>query len=290
MEDLDEDLLVRWVQDATVRNHGELPAFPAVASRLVDLLEQPDAEIAEVESLVSQDQVVSAQVLRMANSVVFVGASPVESVSQAVMRLGLRETAQVALAAACRALFSMEDRAELETFPEVWRAHWHDSLVAAYGGRLLGRELKRGQPERIFLCGMFRNLGGLLILKMVSRALVRGELALAPGESQLRAAIARLHPALGADYLRCFDLPDYVIRAAAHHHDADLPFDPDHADLHVLRLADGLCDRVGVAPFAQGELGPLAEESAALFEIGPERLEHFELQFQDLADQLRALV
>ena len=121
--------LVRFVLDRAERNAGELPAFPGVAARLVDLLEHPEAELREVEALVSQDPAVSSQVLRVANSLMYRGAMPIETVPQAVLRLGFRETAQVAMSAACRVLFSLEDRAELELFPDVWRALWLDSLV-----------------------------------------------------------------------------------------------------------------------------------------------------------------
>ena len=286
----DADTLIAWVVDSTSKNQGELPAFPAVAARLVDLLEQPDAEIDEVESMISQDQVISAQLLRTANSVLYGGAMPVETVNQAVLRLGFKETAQVAMGAACRSLFSMEDRAEIEAFADVWRAFWLDSLVAGYGARLVSRELDKGSSDRVFLSGMFRNLGGLLVLKIVARGLVRGELRKVPDEVSLGGAIDRLHTQLGANYLRSCHLPSYVVEAAEHHHDADLPFDVDHMDLHILRVADGLCHRVEVSPFPTGELGPLAMESAELFELSAESIEYFELQFQELAGQLKEFV
>jgi len=75
-----------------------------------------------------------------------------------------------------------------------------------------------------------------------------------------------------------------------HHHDTGLPFDVDHMDLHVLQLADGLCNLVEVAPFASGELGSLTVKSAQLLEVGPETLDIFELQFRELASQLKKLV
>lgn len=280
---------MEWVELSADRDQGELPAFPGVAARLVDLLEQPDAEISAVESLVAQDQVVSARVLRMANSAIYGGAMPVETVNQAVLRLGFRETAQVAMTAACRSLFNMEDRAELEIFPEVWHELWVDSLVCAYGGRLLARELKRGEAERIFLGSMFRNIGGLFILKMVASAMVRGELASEPSKDELQQAIEALHSNLGASYLERAGLPGYIARTAARHHDVELPFDADHIDLHLVRLADGLCQRIGVSPFATGMLGPLAEESAVLLDVSLERIETFELQFSDLMQQLGEL-
>lgn len=281
--------LRRFVQERAEKGADELPAFPVAATRLLELLEQPGAELRAVEALVAQDAAISAQVLGMANSLMYGGAMRIESIPQAVMRLGFRETAQVAMTAACRALFSLEDRAEGEVFRELARALWVDSLVCSHGARLIARELKRGQPERIFLGAMFRDLGTLLILKLVARGLLRGKLRTKPDEALLREVIDGLHAELGARYLSRAHLPEDVVRTVARHHAVDLPFEPGTLDLHIVRVADGLVDRIGIAPFATGELGPLALESACQLEIDADRLDYFALQFEELAAQLRAL-
>jgi HD-like signal output (HDOD) protein len=282
--------LMRWIVLSTEAGQGDLPAFPTVATRLVDLLEQPNANLREVEALVAQDPAIAAEVLRTANSALYGGTVPVESVGQAALRLGFRETAQVAMTAACRALFDVENRAELEIFPHVWKALWHDALVCAYGGRLIARELQQGAPERVFLGAMFRNVGALLVLKVVARGLVQGRLRRHPAEPELATAMHVLHPRLGARYLRSARLPEHVVEVAAQHHTADLGASPESLDLHVVRLADGLCDAIGVAAFASRELGPLALESAGVLDVDAERLELFSLQLRDLAEQLQALV
>ena len=282
-------VLMRWVVHTAERTQGELPAFPIVATQLIDLLERPNADLREVESLVTRDQAIASEVLRTARSALFGAAAPVQSVRQAAMRLGFRETAQVAMVAAYRALFDVEHRAELEVFPNLWRALWHESLVCAYGTRLLARELKHAAPERVFLGGMFRNVGNLLALKIVARGLVRGRLGAAPSEEDLGAAMNALHARLGSSYLRSVAMPEGVAAIAARHHDVDVPFTAETLDLHLVRVADGLCSAIGATPFAPPELGPLALESADAFGLGPDRLELFTLQFRELAEQVRAL-
>ncbi len=282
--------LLRWVVTASERGQGELPVFPTVATQLVDLLEQPNADLRDVEALIVRDQAIASDVLRTANSVLFTGAMPVQSVRQAALRLGFRETAQAAMTAAYRALFDVENRAEVDVFPNVWRALWNESLVCAFGGRLLARELKQGAPERVFLGAMFRNVGNLLVLKIVARGLVRGRLRTRPAEAELAAVMSALHARLGSSYLRGCSMPDYVVAIAAEHHDPGVAFSPETLDLHVVRLADGLCDLIGTTPFASPELGPLALESAACLGVESERLELFTLQFRELAEQVKALV
>jgi len=282
--------LEAWILASSAPGQGDLPVFPSVAARLVDLLEHPGAEVAEAASLLSQDQVITAQVLRAANSILYSGAIPVTSVASAVMRLGFRESANVAMAAACRSLYDVEDRAELEIFPEVWSAIWQQSLLTAYGGRLVSLELQAGEPEHVFLGALLRNVGSLLVLKLVARGRVRGTLRMEPSEEALSAAIASLRARVGVGYLKSCGLPDHVLAAAADGEDLAVPAALDPGSLHVLRLVEGLTNVLHVAPFATGELGPAAEASAALFELGPERLEYLTLQLQGLTEQVQELL
>ncbi len=283
------EALVHWIRESTEKHQGELPVFPSVATRLVDLLEHPDANVRDAASLVSQDQVIAAQLLRTANSIVYAGAVPVASVSEALMRLGLKESANIAMAAACRSLFDVEDRAELEIFPGVWMAIWHHSLVCAYGGRLISSELRAGNPEHVFLGALLRNVGSLLVLKIVARGRVRGLLDIDPSEDELATAIRALHAPIGVNYLRSCNLPDHVIAAAADGADVSGPVASDPATLQVLRLADGLSHVIQVAPFSTGVLGTAGEESTKALGVGPEQLEYFALQLEGLAEQLRDL-
>jgi HD-like signal output (HDOD) protein len=46
----------------------ELPTLPNVVQRIVDALDQPDVDLGRVAALVETDQVLTAQLLRLANS------------------------------------------------------------------------------------------------------------------------------------------------------------------------------------------------------------------------------
>jgi HD-like signal output (HDOD) protein len=285
--------LMRWVSAVLKEREVELPAFPAIAMRFVALLEEPDVEMAQLGELVSQDPATMAQVLRAANSVLYGTIMPIESVHQAIIRLGFKDTASIALASACRSLFNTRERCEFAIFQDVRNALWHDSLVCAFGARLLSRELKTGDPQRSFVGAMFRNLGSLLILKIMTQARVSGRLLKTPGEEELASVLSALHHHVGAAYLRRSNMPNYVVRIAAEHHLAFVPFQADTVDLHIVRLSDGLSERVGAPPFAPPRPGPLSaigEQSVEFLEIAPERLEYFELQFQALSEQVRELL
>ncbi len=282
--------LSEWIQRAIRRDPGELPVFPVVALRIVDLLESPHVELADAAAMVSQDQVIASQILRTANSSLYLGASPATTVSAAIMRVGLREASQIAMIAAGRSLFDPEDRVELEVHPQLWTAIWHQSLVGAYGGRLVASELGVGDPEQIFLGALMRHVGRLLILKVVARGLVRGRLPQPVSEEQLEQAMARLQIPIGVDYLRRNRLPDVFVAAAADGAEASLREAIAGQGLEVMRLVDGLTDVLAIAPFASGRLGAAGARSAMALGLDEPRLEYFVLQLKALSDQVRELL
>jgi len=137
---------------------------------------------------------------------------------------------------------------------------------------------------------MFRNVGNLLVLKVVAAAVVRGRLSARLRPEAVVAAMDALHVPLGVAYLRRNDLPDYVVAAAEQHHVPSLPFARSHFELHVIRAADGLCERIGAGPLSRGTPGVAAAQSLRLLQLEPERMELLELQFRELHDQAAELV
>ncbi|HEB88074.1 MAG TPA: HDOD domain-containing protein, partial [Deltaproteobacteria bacterium] len=60
--------LEKWLLRSLEKKTVVLPAFPTMASRLVDALESPDVEVETVEEIISQDGSITAQVIRASNS------------------------------------------------------------------------------------------------------------------------------------------------------------------------------------------------------------------------------
>ena len=74
----------------TIAALDRLPALPATSMRLISMLAGGgrDADLREVESIISHDEAVTAAVLRRANSAAFGMRGRVAGLSDAVRRLG----------------------------------------------------------------------------------------------------------------------------------------------------------------------------------------------------------
>ena len=77
---------------------ASIPAFPAVALRVLDLVSQDDPDFDLLVREIASDATLSAQVLRMANSALF--RYEVSTVQQAVMLLGAQRVQSLVMSVA----------------------------------------------------------------------------------------------------------------------------------------------------------------------------------------------
>src|SRR5215469_15972034 len=103
----------------------KVPPFPPVAARLLTVLSNPEAEVAEVAELIKSDATLSARVLRCVNSAAFGFGRQITEVRQAVALMGLDRTRQItAICATATYTRGTTNNAELHTC-------WQHSLATA---------------------------------------------------------------------------------------------------------------------------------------------------------------
>ncbi len=74
--------------DEILKSIKNIPAFPAAALKVMSLIDDPDFSIADVVDVIKYDQAIAANILRICNSAYFGLSYKIETVSDAVMRLG----------------------------------------------------------------------------------------------------------------------------------------------------------------------------------------------------------
>ena len=87
---------------------------PTMSLRILNLVASPNAELAEMSRLISADPALSASVLTVANSAFYRGFSEIETVRDAVTRMGLDEVGRVAGALSAKSLFNPKLKQELQ--------------------------------------------------------------------------------------------------------------------------------------------------------------------------------
>ena len=102
---------------AKIVDGENMPSPPTIAARLLDLVNQPDARIADITKVISADPKLSAKLIDYCNSPIVASARTVGSLQQAIPLLGMRTLRLLSLS------FSLMDTQGQSGFPyqEFWR-------------------------------------------------------------------------------------------------------------------------------------------------------------------------
>src|ERR1035438_7201691 len=140
-----------------------VPPFPAVAQRVLALVNQPDANINDLGDLVKVDPSFSAELLRFANSALLGSRRKVTSLPLAIVVIGLDRVKTLA------SLVAMNRMVRHSVRLEALRKVWVHSLVTA----LLAEEASRVSGiarDSAYTAGLLHNLGTLGLMSAYPRA------------------------------------------------------------------------------------------------------------------------
>jgi diguanylate cyclase (GGDEF)-like protein len=228
-----------------------LPSLPGVALQILELGKDPDASLADLTKVISPDPVLSAKLLKAANSPLYAQRRKTDNLRQAVSLLGLNTALTLSLSFSLKTSFG-STKTSFDT-----ELYWRRSVLTAIACRSLSEQCLIGSPEQLFLAGLLRDIG-MLALESALPEDYGNYVAAATsvdttGVKQLDAeyliAIEREkldtdHAGVGAWLLRQWNLPDYLPMAVAGGYDpevVDVPLDM-RPFVHCVALGGRLAD------------------------------------------------
>jgi HD-like signal output (HDOD) protein len=219
----------------------DLPVFHPIAIRLQQLLETPDFTMAQVVALANEDQSLAGQILKMANSTVYIGRVRTETIKDAVIRLGAQQVSNLAMAASQAGLHVSEDR----VINGFMQSLWLHSHACAVGCRWLARSAGYPQyADQAYMAGLLHDVGKLYLLKALERLNRLGVAQAALEEDLLLEIFAELHVEQGCRLMEHWNMPKVYYNVVANHHDDN--FDTTDTVLTVVRLVNTACKLKGI--------------------------------------------
>lgn len=139
----------------------KLPSLPDVAQRIqqafADNLVTPET----VGVIIQSDPVITSKMIMVANSALYGGRAPIESLQQAVVRLGLENTRKLVMTYVVKELFNSKTSEMRAHMQAVWKHSTHvASLYRVLADRLDGFDVEQAQ-----LAGLVHDIGEVAILQ-----------------------------------------------------------------------------------------------------------------------------
>lgn len=226
-----------------VQGVDKLVSLPEVCFMVNDLVNDPNSDFEHIGSVISQDPDLTARLLKLVNSSFYDFDTPVDTVSRAIMLVGLRELQHMVWASSAVETFDGLSPADANM-----AGFWRHSIFCAVTARILGRECNVLHPERMYVSGLLHDIGRLIMYHKIPEASANVVAArrLDPGKDSASIEDEMLgynHAQIGYALCKSWNLPDSLAVAIGNHHDPESAedFKLETAILHVANImAHGL--------------------------------------------------
>jgi HD-like signal output (HDOD) protein len=165
----------------------ELPTMPEVAFAIRKAMEDDDVSTQDIARIIQMDPVVSGGVMKAANSALYRGTHKITSIKDAIVRIGLNATRDLAISLAMQNVFKARHPDTKKVMHEEWERCVHVSALSY----AIARHVRHLSPETAMLAGLLHRIGAIPILTHIDTHDLEFD------DSSLKAAINKLHPLVG---------------------------------------------------------------------------------------------
>lgn len=225
----------------------QMPPMPVVAERALSRLRDRKASLADVAEEISEDQVLAAEVLRLANSALYQGLYKATTLSAAVTRLGVNALRTLLLHQSVKAAMfdkSMGDRSRAARV-------WEKSLASAYVMRALA-PLVDIDEEDAFLVGLMHDIGNVIVLRIAHEQHKVDNLEV--DDETFEYLCFESHQEFGELVADAWQLPDAVKILIADHHRDPAAGDELAKQRWMIQLSDMILQMLGFGQSCEYDL------------------------------------
>lgn len=198
-------------RDEIIAKALSIPRLAPSAHQIIERLSDPGTDAASVSRIIELDPGLTANILRLANSALLGFTVPVATVKEAVIRIGLTQICQLAIAAGV----APRTRIGIKGYDLKPGELLEQSIGTGLAAVELGKLLKRDIPAYVFTAGLLINIGKIVLGEYMeidaSPILKKAYEELIPFEKAEEAILGISHTELGAMLLAHWQIPAPIV-------------------------------------------------------------------------------
>jgi putative nucleotidyltransferase with HDIG domain len=196
----------------------DLPTLPRTVLRITEMVNDPRASARDLSRIITDDQVLTARLLKLVNSSFYGFPQRVSTVTGAIVLIGFDAIRNLLLTTSVFDLFpsrTSKDRRIQESL-------WDHSLGCAIGAKAIGEALRHERLEELFVAGLLHDIGKIVEMTVLPDPFSRITARVAEGRLLMAAAEAEIlgctHSDVGRLLAQRWNLPAKLISLIEHHH------------------------------------------------------------------------
>ena len=272
-----------------IRRVEDLPTLPRIVLKITELVNNPKTSAKDLARVVTDDQVLTARLLKFVNSSFYGFPQNISTVTDAIVLLGFDAIRNLLLTTSMFDLFSNKNK-ENELRREKM---WDHSLGCAVAAKVIGDHMRYDDPEELFVSGLLHDIGKIVEMLFLPDDFARvvsmvenKNILMVEAEDHV---LGYTHADVGRLLAERWNLPSKLVNVIAYHHQPGLAgrFSQEAAIVH---LADILCRAMNMGSGGDNKIPPLDKNAWETIQLKLSAIEPImketENQFRDISSSI----
>lgn len=234
----------------------DLPTLPRTVLKITELVNDPKSSAEDLARIITDDQVLTARLLKLVNSSFYGFPQRISTVTGAIVLLGFDAIRSLLLTTSVFDLFANRNRQKKQD----QERFWDHSLGCAVGAKVIGNYLRHDRIEELFVSGLLHDIGKIVEMMFlpdefnnVVAAVNKENILMTTAENKV---LGFNHAEVGKLLVEKWNLPVKLVQVIAHHHQ---PHNAGNFALEaaIVHLADIFCRALNIGYGGDNKIPPL---------------------------------
>ncbi|XDD56198.1 HDOD domain-containing protein [Leptospira sp. WS4.C2] len=156
--------------DEVLQDVNKLPAISSVVSKVLEKLQKPDVNIADLAQEISKDPAITANVIKLSNSAYYRASKPIRTVQEALMTLGIKTVKEIVLLTAAKGILSQDLNSYQLEAAQLWTS---SLLVAELSSKIVQHKKLKIDKDLAFTSGLLCSVGKIVLAQFFSPVMMQ---------------------------------------------------------------------------------------------------------------------
>ena len=276
--------------ETIISNIDQLPPLPEVASRVINMVNDPDVSFKQVAQEISKNQAMTTNILKLCNSAYFSKGNEITSIDRAIVTLGLKEVKDIVLLVAAKPILDKPVIGYDLGQGDLWK----QGLAVATMSRDIAMGKKRKDiADVVFTGGIIHNVGKVVIALFVQQAfkqiidLVQTQSITFPqAEKEI---MGYNHQEVGEKILEKWNFPPVLRSIVRYYQEPENAPEAHRLEVSIVHIANAICLMGGIGIGSDGLFHEINDRAIKKTGLTQADLEGLYARMPDLLKQIMDL-
>ncbi|MCP4131589.1 MAG: HDOD domain-containing protein [bacterium] len=274
-----------------ISNIASLPAIPEVASKVINMVNDPDISIKKVGEEISKDQSMTTNLLKLCNSAYFSKGKEITSVERAIVTLGLKEVKDIVMVIATKPVLNKFVIGYDLGKGDLWK---QGLVVSATAKKIALLKKRKDVADVVFTGGIIHNVGKVVLalfvqstFKEILDAVTTKSIPFTTAEREI---MGFSHQEVGEAILNNWKFPEVLRTIVRYYQEPELAPDQYKFEVAAVHIADALSIMAGIGIGSDGLYHQLNEEAIKTVGLKEAEIEDLFAKIPETLKQVRDLI